>query len=160
MAFIFGRKRRPDLQPLRPEFLAQCAMIHASAFASGWSENELDALISGRNVIADCATDGPDETIAGFIISRIALDEAEILTIVVGSKFRNQEIGRALVDHHLFNLNRAGVRSIFLEVAEDNVAALRLYRNQGFQPVGVRKAYYSGVDGVRKSALTMAYLMP
>jgi ribosomal-protein-alanine N-acetyltransferase len=35
-----------------------------------------------------------------------------------------------------------GVRSVFLEVDEGNVSALRLYRRAGFTEVGRREGYY------------------
>ena len=35
-----------------------------------------------------------------------------------------------------------GAGAIFLEVGEDNPAAIALYRQAGFEPVGRRPAYY------------------
>jgi ribosomal-protein-alanine N-acetyltransferase len=51
---------------------------------------------------------------------------------------------------------RGDAKRIFLEVAEDNEAALALYRKLGFQEVGRRKRYYARRDGEPADALTMA----
>jgi len=44
---------------------------------------------------------------------------------------------------------------MFLEVAEDNEAAIHLYRSLGFQPIGRRPAYYRRADG-RVAAITFS----
>jgi ribosomal-protein-alanine N-acetyltransferase len=41
-----------------------------------------------------------------------------------------------------------GARHLTLEVRESNEAALELYRKFGFEPAGVRKAYYTTEDAV------------
>lgn len=119
----------------------------------------MESLLSNGQVVADCAILGGDENLAGFIFSRIALDEAEVLTLVIANRFRNRGLGRGLVKLHIANLNLAGVRSVFLEVAEDNIPAIRLYEGQGFQTIGARNAYYSGPDASRTNALIMKYVM-
>ena len=52
----------------------------------------------------------------------------------------------------------AGTRRIFLEVAEDNWAARRLYAAIGFAPVGRRRNYYRRGQGF-VAALTMRRLL-
>ena len=48
----------------------------------------------------------------------------------------------------------------FLEVAEDNPHAIRLYRSHGLVPVGRRPDYYENADGRRTTALTMRCDLP
>ncbi len=81
---------------------------------------------------------------AGFIISRIAADEAEILSVAVSSSYRGRNIARTMLRHHLGRLAAFGVQTVFLEVDEGNVSALRLYRRAGFVEVGRRDGYYPG----------------
>jgi ribosomal-protein-alanine N-acetyltransferase len=60
---------------------------------------------------------------------------------------RNVGLGRALLEAAVEELRSAGVKRLFLEVAEDNEAALELYRALGAVPVGKRQRYYeSGAD--------------
>ena len=78
----------------------------------------------------------------GYIVGRSVLDQGEILNLGVALRARRRGVGRALVRHLLAALAVTGVRSVFLEVRESNVPALRLYEGFGFQEVGRRRGYY------------------
>lgn len=121
------------------------ATLHASSFHRGWSEDEFDRLLSDRHVVAHRATAGT--ALAGFILSRIVQDEAEILSIAVASARRGRGLARQLLDINLRRLAALGARSVFLEVGEDNISARRLYRRAGFQEVGRRERYYAPEHG-------------
>ena len=121
------------------------AALHASSFHRGWSEDEFERLLSDRHVVAHRATAGT--ALAGFILSRIVQDEAEILSIAVASARRGRGLARQLLDINLRRLAALGARSLFLEVGEDNISARRLYRRAGFQEVGRRERYYAPEHG-------------
>jgi ribosomal-protein-alanine N-acetyltransferase len=78
----------------------------------------------------------------GFILSRFAAGEAEILSVAVAASRRGRGVGRALLDLHLRRLAGLGVHTVFLEVEEDNAAARSLYARAGFSEVGRRQGYY------------------
>lgn len=84
----------------------------------------------------------------GFIVYRIAVDEAEIITIGVNPDLRRQGIASAMIGIIEKNLKNQHVKKIFLEVASNNVAAKKLYENCGFKTVGLRPKYYDGVDAI------------
>src|SRR5262249_14613116 len=92
-------------------------------------------------VVADRAFEG--QRLVGFIMSRLATDEAEILSIAVEPARRGRGLARALLDRNLRRLGGAGARAVFLEVDEGNVSARALYRRAGFREVGRRPGYYS-----------------
>ena len=152
---FFGQKPAPLFRRLGMELIPQCAAIHADCFNIGWTESEFESFCLAASVHADCVTAGASGKLCGFAISRAVLDEAELLTIAVGKSQQGQGVGWLLLDNHLAGLNRAGVKSVFLEVADDNFAALKLYRRAGFTEIGVRKGYYPRRDGSRVSAVTM-----
>ena len=52
-------------------------------------------------------------------------------------------------------LKKDNVKSLFIEVAVSNHAALALYVSDGFEKAGVRKNYYERCDGSREDALIM-----
>ncbi len=79
---------------------------------------------------------------AGFILCRAAGDEAEILTLAVLPEKRRRGLGYRLLADGLAGAAARGARTMFLEVAEDNIAALALYAGAGFIPVGRRPGYY------------------
>ena len=96
-----------------------------------------------------------DGRLRGFILSRLAADEAEILTIAVEAASQGKGVGRALLSENLRQASNAGARTIFLEVDKDNAPALALYGRLGFVKVGERAGYYRRSDGMGAPALIM-----
>lgn len=125
------------------------AAIHAEAFASPWSAAELEALVAQPGVLVAAEDDG-------FIMLRVVLDEAEILTLAVRPTARRQGLGGRLTGQGALEAARAGARRLFLEVAENNDAALALYARAGFVSTGRRKGYYPSSDGRRIDAVVMS----
>ena len=66
---------------LRSVHAVDCARLHASAFAHAWNEAEFEHLLLGPPNLGDAACSGPPHHVMGFVLSRLAADEAEILTI-------------------------------------------------------------------------------
>jgi len=147
------RRTPPRLTPAGPQHASDIAALHGRAFRRGWSEEEVDALLTDRTVVGDCAT--INGKFAGFILSRRAADEAEILSIAVPDKQRGRGVGRALLDMHLRRLAGIGTRALLLEVEEGNEAALKLYRRAGFRQVGQRPNYYPQAGGRTAAALIL-----
>lgn len=135
---------------------AECAEIHAPSFAHAWSEEEFESLLASRACLADGAFEGDKGRLGGFVLSRRAADEAEILTIAVSPRLRRRGAGKSLLQRHMKRLADGGTRRLFLEVAEDNPPALALYRGLGFSEEGRRKGYYRRSDGPAANALVMA----
>ena len=91
----------------------------------------------------------------GFAVSRMAADEAEILSIAVAARERGRGLSRGLLATHLGHLAGRGVRIVFLEVEENNQPATRLYAKAGFAVVGRRERYYREAGGEERNALVM-----
>lgn len=87
----------------------------------------------------------------GFIVYRIVLDEAEIITIGVNPEMRRQGIASAMIGIIEKNIKNQGVKKIFLEVAANNIPGQKLYKNHGFNRVGLRPKYYDGIDAILMS---------
>ena len=77
----------------------------------------------------------------------MAADEAEILSIAVAAGHRGRGLSRTLLLTHLGHLAGRGVRTVFLEVEENNQPARRLYDRAGFMVVGRRERYYQQPAG-------------
>jgi len=140
-------------RPLTTAAGARCAALHKASFASPWSILEFERLLTSSGVIADGA--GAPGDISAFVLSRLAVDEAEILTIAVDPAARRSGLATALLAYHLSRLSQAGVARLFLEVDEANRPALALYRRYGFTEVGRRVGYYARPDGSRATALVL-----
>lgn len=89
----------------------------------------------------------------GFVVYRIAADEAEIITIGVNPEMRRNGIASAMINIIEKNIKNQGVKKIFLEVASTNKPAQKLYENFGYKTVGLRPKYYDGVDAILMSKI-------
>jgi [ribosomal protein S18]-alanine N-acetyltransferase len=118
---------------------ALLAAVHASAFPDPWTERAICDLLAGPGVFVFFTRDG-------FVMGRAAGGEAEILTLAVKPEARGKGLGCALIAAMAAHARTLGASGIFLEVGDDNQAALALYAGLGFERVGQRKAYYAGRD--------------
>jgi [ribosomal protein S18]-alanine N-acetyltransferase len=132
---------------------ARLAQLHGASFHRGWGEAEFEAMLTERNTLVHRLRQG--RKIIGFAVSRMAADEAEILSIAVAADQRGRGLSRNLLMTHLGHLAGRGVRTIFLEVEENNQPARRLYERAGFAVVGRRERYYREANGKQLNALLM-----
>lgn len=84
----------------------------------------------------------------GFIVYRVTLDEAELITIGVHPDARRGGIAATMIELMVRDLVARGVKQVFLEVAENNHPARALYERHGFVAVGRRPKYYDGIDAI------------
>lgn len=109
-----------------------------------WSAPAIAAMMDSPGTFAFLAggVDAP-----GFVLARVAGEDAEILALGVSETARRQGLARRLLDAAIREAFARGATAMFLEVAEDNEPARRLYAGAGFQAVGRRPAYYRRRDG-------------
>jgi [ribosomal protein S18]-alanine N-acetyltransferase len=141
------------VEPASPRDAAALAQIHGASFHRGWGEDEFERMLSERNTLAHRLRIG--RKIVGFSMSRIAADEAEILSIVLAETHRGRGLSNSLLLTHLGHLAGRGIRTVFLEVEENNEPARRLYQRAGFGVVGRRERYYRQSGGEALDALLM-----
>jgi len=145
--------RKPTIEPATLRDAAQLAQLHGASFHRGWGEGEFERMIGERNTLVHRLRLGR-KTI-GFAVSRIGADEAEILSIAIDADERGRGLSRDLLLTHLGHLAGKGVRTVFLEVEENNAPARRLYERTGFAVVGRRERYYRQQSGEQLNALLM-----
>jgi [ribosomal protein S18]-alanine N-acetyltransferase len=128
-----------------PVFAPVLAALHAQAFPhEPWSEDSFATLLAQPGVVALLDERG------GFLLLRLVLDEAEILTI--GVTVRREGIATGLLKEAIDLLQRREIATLHLEVAAPNVAARALYEKAGFSQVGMRRRYYAdGSDALMLS---------
>jgi [ribosomal protein S18]-alanine N-acetyltransferase len=90
--------------------------------------------------------------LAGYIVSWLVADEVEIQNIVTNPELRRQGLARILLSYVFARSMELGAKRALLEVRADNLAAITLYEQLGFQINGRRGHYYS--DG--EAALLMS----
>lgn len=98
----------------------------------------------------------PSGCIAGFVLWRVAADEAEILSLAIGDGVRRRGYANLLLQAAHVAAEARGAKTMFLEVAEDNHAARALYQNFGFAMVGRRPGYYARKEQTAMDALILS----
>jgi [ribosomal protein S18]-alanine N-acetyltransferase len=156
-----------SVRAVGPFDLGRLARLHRSCFDEAWSRSDLAHLLAMPGAFGLVARlyegglaglDGLRGV--GFAICRVAVDESELLTIGVSPTYRRRGAASALLQASMERCERMGARSMFLEVAIDNVGAQGLYEEHGFERVGLRPDYYQRPNGLRASAYTMRSLLP
>jgi ribosomal-protein-alanine N-acetyltransferase len=141
------------IEPASLRDAPRLAQLHRASFHRGWGTDEFEQILIERNALAHRLRRG-NRTI-GFIVSRIAADEAEILSVAIAAKYRGQGYSRDLLRTHLGHLAGHGLKTVFLEVEENNRPARSLYARAGFRVVGQRERYYKDAGGEQLNAVVM-----
>lgn len=136
---------RVALRPIGAFDLDIVAALHGGCFDDGWSAAAIAALLAtpGSFGLLSIASEAP----SGFVLARIAADEAEIISLGVLPALRRRGLARGLLDAAALHAADSGVCRLFLEVAADNAAARGLYLREGFAQVGRRAGYYRRAGG-------------
>lgn len=136
------------------EFDPRLVEIHAQAFDFGWNDSDFSEYLKSEKYTAFGVYEG--ERLQAFVLISVVVDEAEILTIATDPSAQRRGYARVLLQHLIAHLAHKNIRSLFLEVAVDNPAAIALYEGLGFRQVGRRPLYYSRRGGVLVDALILS----
>lgn len=141
---------------LVPAALAVAAEVHRAAFPSeGWDAKALGELLAMPGAQGRLAVAADGEPV-GFALHLLVADSAELLTLAVPPARRRRGLGRALLDDFLECAKQFGAANAFLEVAEDNVSALSLYKRAGFRFLARRPDYYLRTGNIRVAAQVLS----
>ena len=136
--------------------VAAIAEIHGESFVRPWSDGDFEKMLA--DPIYDCLVarqhGRADLPAAGFVMFRVAADEAEIISIATEQTNRKKGAGRALMEGAIRQLEADRIPILFLEVDENNLAAISLYNSLHFKKIGERKGYYAGDEGKQESHST------
>jgi ribosomal protein S18 acetylase RimI-like enzyme len=105
---------------------------------------------------ADCVAALEGLRIVGFILSEKNPPLAHIITLDVAEPVRRTGVGSALLKNLEANLSAHGVRTILLETAQDNEAAVAFWQRHGYGIEAALKRYYLG----RIDAYEMRKILP
>ena len=142
------------IRKLGPADAAAMAALHGDGFDDPWTVETFAGLLAlpGAFGFVAIAKNEP----AGFVLARVAADEAEILTLAVALGARRRGLGTSLVNQAIGMAAGEGAERMFLEVAADNDAGQALYRALDFAEIGRRPAYYGKPGQRRTDALLMS----
>ena len=130
------------------------------AYGEAWNRRQVgDALLLPHThylLAYDGEPSGQART-TGFVMSRSAADEEELLLIAVHPDYRGRGVGSDLMRRFIESAHARGKSRLFLEMREGNRAE-SLYRRAGFEPVGRRSNYYRSGSQGPLDAITYARL--
>lgn len=143
----------------------QIMAVMDAAFEPQWGEKWTRGQIADSLLIPNISaividghgndiTDGQGSA-AGFVLTRHAAGEEELLLIAVHPQHRRMGLGRRLIEMLIHRARARQVTHIFLQMRVNN-PAVHLYEAAGFTSIGMRKEYYRTADGSRIDAITYA----
>lgn len=144
-----------ELLPMRPGDLDEVLAIELRVCPFPWGRtNFTDSMASGYSCWV-CRV-GPE--LVGYLVVMLAVDDAHLLTIGVAESRQRQGFGARLLRHAMGVGLAGGAKTLLLEVRPSNAKALAMYRQFGFQQIGVRRGYYPA-DGGREDALVLTHAL-
>ena len=128
--------------PTDQSHLDRITEIESICFSSPWSKKSFTEGMANKD-IQSYFTALYNGEVVGYICIFHLFEEGELLNIAVSPDYRKHKIGQSLIDFMFNYLKAKNVSRITLEVRESNIPAKKLYKKNGFIPLGIRKNYYT-----------------
>jgi ribosomal-protein-alanine N-acetyltransferase len=133
------------------------AAIHRQCFPNYWNPDAFTDFFAVAGTFALlAAAESPPHDPMGMVVYRTSFEQADIITLAVLPQWRRAGLGGMLLSAAMQQSLLRGCKTMFLDVEEGNVAALRLYEGFGFAHVSRRRLYYRQKDGSFTDALVMS----
>lgn len=130
--------------------VTQVAVIESLLFGpSAWTMGMLTEELRGTGrwyIGAHPIDDGGHTPLVGYGGIWYDGEHAHIMTIGVHPERQGEGIGQVLMTQLVLRARQIGARSMLLEVAVNNPAAIAMYARAGFERIGLRKRYYQPED--------------
>ncbi len=128
-----------EIRRAEQEDLPEILKLEEQCFSHPWRLEDFEAELSCADSLFLVAK---EMDVLGFVILRLAGEEAEVYNIAVSPLRRRCGLGHALLKNALDLAEKQGVTRVYLEVRASNTEAMSLYHSLGFETVGLRRGYY------------------
>lgn len=118
--------------------------LDQSCFAAGISYSRTTLRYFLDLPSADCIVAEDGKRIAGFVLSEEHPPLAHIITLDVAEPYRRQGLGSAMLRELEKNFDRREVRTVLLETAMENDAAVAFWKSHGYRVEATLQRYYLG----------------
>jgi tRNA threonylcarbamoyladenosine biosynthesis protein TsaB len=143
---------RAALVPMTAADLPQALEIERAVQSFPWTlKNFEDSLAAGHEAWA--LRQGAE--LLGFCIAMQAPDVAHILVIAVARAHQRKGYAHQLLAQITRSAQTQSAEGLLLEVRPSNNVALAFYAHEGFNKIGVRRAYYPAGRGEREDAYVL-----
>lgn len=119
---------------------AAMSVLERECLVPPWSRATIETVLNDPKYFSIVAV--IEDNIVGHAIAWHVGAEGEIDRLAVATNWRRRGLGRFLLNELISIARNRGVRELFLEVNEKNVAAQQLYIKCAFEIVGERRDYY------------------
>ena len=141
-----------QLRPMRQIDIEAVSDIEKRAYPFPWTPGIFrDCLRAGHQ----CWVLEAGANLLGYSVLSAAAGEAHILNICIAPEYQGRGHGRRLLRRMIDLARWHKADQVFLEVRPSNPRAIRLYRDEGFNEIGLRPRYYPAEKG-REDAIVMA----
>ena len=147
--------------------LRQVDEIEQMIQSDNWNEQQIRELLQQDinqcwGVLETDLSQTSEEKIVAYCIISTVFEVAEVLRIGTHPDYQRQGLAAGLLQALIKAMPDKKLERILLEVRQDNLAAIALYKKMGFEVIHVRKGYYSipsreGEGEAKCDALIMQY---
>lgn len=147
--------------------LRQVAEIEQMIQSDNWNEQQISELLQQDinqccGVLETDLSQTSEEKIVAYCLISTVFEVAEVLRIGTHPDYQRRGLAAGLLQALIKAMPHKQLERILLEVRQDNVAAIALYKKMGFEVIHVRKGYYStpskeGEEETKCDALIMQY---
>ena len=132
------------LRSYEPHDFSALYRLDQACFPAGISYSKMMLNYFLKLPSADCLVATEGSRIVGFILTEENPPLAHIITLDIAETHRRRGAGTALLGESERNLSLRGVRTILLETAIENEAAIAFWQCHGYGIEAVLKRYYLG----------------
>lgn len=139
-----------SIREMEPDDLEHVGSIEQIASAHPWRRSLFQSCFDGGY---HCYVGCVDNSVVGFGILSVAAREAHLQNIAISPDWQGAGFGRNILEALIDQANELGARAMLLEVSVENSVAFGLYLSKGFREIGIRKNYYTTVEGKKDARI-------
>lgn len=133
------------IEKFQQKFLDETKKLSDTLFDNGWTTGQFEQELSKSNSVAFVLAD--KNSVVGFVFAVKIFDQLEILNLGIQKEFQGRGFAKLLLQNVLDFCEDNDISKVFLEVRQNNLPAVNLYKGFGFKTNRVRHKYYGNEDG-------------
>ncbi len=122
----------------------EASFVEKTCLETPWSKSQIENL--PENCIYAVAIS--NQKVVGIASMYLVFGEGQVMNIAVLPEYRKNRLGEGLMTYLVNAAVAQDCETMVLEVAENNLPAISLYKKFGFEAFGKRKGFYHGTDAL------------